>query len=79
MDDEVTCRCLAADSYAGSLRVALTGGHPNLSVMDLVFLAARIASVDGVALAEAHRQIDEFMRTDLSGAGTDALLCHARR
>jgi hypothetical protein len=64
----VTRSCLAANLFNGSSQAEYAGGHPTLSPAARNLLAERIAAVDGVGVLEAHRNIEEFLRCDLTGS-----------
>jgi hypothetical protein len=58
----------AADSSGRSSPAGYSGGHPTLAPAARNLLAERIAAVDGISIREAHRNIEEFLRCDLSGS-----------
>jgi phage FluMu protein gp41 len=40
--------------------------HPTLSVADRDLLARQISALDGITYAQAHRQIEEMLSSDLN-------------
>ncbi len=48
-------------------------GHPSLSREQIVTLAECIASMDGITVAKALRQIASFMACDMHGGATGFL------
>jgi hypothetical protein len=66
--NDVMRSCLAANLSNGSSQAECAGGHPTLTPAARNLLAERIAAVDGIGVLEAHRNIDEFLRCDLTGS-----------
>jgi hypothetical protein len=62
------CSSLAANLADKSSPAEYTGGHPTLAPAARSQLAEKIAAVDGIGIPEAHRNIEEFLRCDLTGA-----------
>lgn len=71
MGNEFSAGRLPTGLCAGASQVEHIDRHPDLSVTDRIVLAERISSVDGVTFAEAHRQIEDFLSTDLLGSSPD--------
>ncbi len=63
----MTRSSLAANLSDISSQAEYTGGHPTLAPAARSLLAERIAAVDGIGVLEAHRNIEEFLRCDLTG------------
>ena len=66
--NNVTRSSLAANLSDRSSQAEYTGGHPTLAPAARSVLAERIAAVDGIGVPEAQRNIEEFLRCDLTGS-----------
>jgi hypothetical protein len=59
---------LAANFSDRSSQAQYAAGQPTLAPAARNMLAERIAAVDGIDVLEAQRNIEEFLRCDLTGS-----------
>jgi hypothetical protein len=61
MDDDMTRRRSGTESRPGAWQVERNQAHPQLSAVDRILLAEKIALVDGTTFADARRQVERFL------------------